>query len=200
VNGCGSGTAASLSLTRTLPSTPGTISTTTVTGTCPNKVYRYSISALPTNARSILWTVPTGATIDSGQGGLRIRVIFPAKGTAYSGSVTAAGVNACGTGTGRSTTVKITACAIAKSLPEYLDGWQLSVFPNPTSGQFNMNVLTENHAKLEYRLLDMQGRELHRNNLSSGVTETFGGNLLPGAYWLEIRQGKTRKTIKLVKQ
>lgn len=199
VNGCGTSSTVSLSISKVLPSTPGTISTTTVNGNCPTKVYRFSISALPAGAKSIIWTVPAGATIDSGQGGIRIRVSFPAKGTAYSGSVTAAGVNACGNSSARSTTVKVTACALAR-IPESIDsGLFVEVAPNPSSDKFRIKAKSEIFKQIQVRVLDVQGKEHKRFFMMPGETFELGSELRSGMYMIESRQGGRVKISRAIK-
>ena len=56
-----------------------------------------------TGAASYLWTVPAGASIVSGQGTTSIVVDFPS--TAFSSTVSVAGINGCGAGNARSMTV-----------------------------------------------------------------------------------------------
>jgi hypothetical protein len=199
VNGCGTSTTVSLSLTKTLPSTPGTITTTTVLNACPTRIFRYSITALPAGARSIRWTVPAGAIIDSGQGGLRIRVSYPAKGTAYSGSVTVAGVNTCGTGTAKSTSVKITACALARMGEAIESDIMVEVYPNPTSNYFRLKAHSEIFNQIHIRVIDVHGKQLKKMSMMPGESIDIGLDLRPGIYIIESRQGHRVKIDKVIK-
>ncbi|MEI2748106.1 MAG: hypothetical protein V9E88_05040 [Ferruginibacter sp.] len=82
-NGCGSSNLRSLTVTRQTPGTPGGIDVIN-TQVCPNRQYTYTLAAMPSNATSILWTVPVGATLVSGQGTTSITVSYPA--TAVNGT------------------------------------------------------------------------------------------------------------------
>ncbi|MBX7053285.1 MAG: T9SS type A sorting domain-containing protein, partial [Flavobacteriales bacterium] len=84
-----------------IPGTPGNISGVT-TGVCPGSTQTYSIAAM-TAATSYVWTVPSGAVINSGQGTNSISVTFPANFT--SGVVTVKGVSNCGIGAAKSMNV-----------------------------------------------------------------------------------------------
>jgi GH18 family chitinase/PKD repeat protein len=104
VNSCGNGTAASLAVAvNDVPAIPGSI--TGVSSACENTgSHTYSISSV-TNATSYTWTVPTGASISSGQGTESIIVSF---GTT-SGDVTVTSVNSCGNSASAATsTITIT--------------------------------------------------------------------------------------------
>ena len=199
VNGCGTSTTVSLALSKTLPSTPGTISSTTVSNLCPTRIFRYAISALPAGAKSIRWTVPAGAVIDSGQGGIRIRVSYPAKGSAYSGSVTATGVNACGNSSARSTTVKVTACALARMEGSLSGGLFVEIAPNPSADIFRLKIQSDHFSQLNVRVRDVQGKELNRFYLMPGETLDFGSDLRPGIYLIETRQGNKVRVDRVIK-
>lgn len=84
-----------------LPARPGTISGAT-SGLCgaTNKVY--SINAVA--GMTYVWSLPAGATISSGQGTGSIHVNFPS--SSFSGSVSVAGSNNCGSGPARTLSVK----------------------------------------------------------------------------------------------
>jgi len=71
----------------------------------------YSIAAV-NNAASYLWTVPTGATLISGQGTTSINVVFAS--TFLSGNITVQSVSPCGNSTAKTLTVyKRVAAAIS---------------------------------------------------------------------------------------
>jgi hypothetical protein len=101
-NGCGSSNLRSLTVTRQTPGTPGGIDIIN-TQVCPNRQYTYTLAAMPSNATSILWTVPSGATLVSGQGTTSITVSYPA--TAVNGTVTATAQSNCASSNTRSINV-----------------------------------------------------------------------------------------------
>jgi PKD-like domain/Ig-like domain CHU_C associated/Secretion system C-terminal sorting domain/Right handed beta helix region/PKD domain len=96
---CGNTTCKSITIAITaVPSTPGTISGSS-SGLCSSIGVRYTIAAV-SGATSYVWTVPTGATIVSGQGSTSITVnygsILGTNSSCGSSSVCVKAVNACG--------------------------------------------------------------------------------------------------------
>jgi hypothetical protein len=162
---------------------------------------------MPSNATSILWTVPNAGTIVGGQGTISITVSYPA--TAVSGMVTATAYNNCGNSVTRNLTIKLAVCPQAKgasvefargTVPaETLQAMDVQVFPNPTASQFNLQVSTSAKDLIKVRLLDMSGRELKRYTVSPFEKNTIGADLKAGSYLLEVTQGSNRKTEKLIK-
>ncbi|HNP54280.1 MAG TPA: T9SS type A sorting domain-containing protein, partial [Ferruginibacter sp.] len=208
-NGCGSSP-----LPRTLtvfvlsPATPSVIDVIN-TAPCPNRVYTYSVAAMPANATSLNWTIPAAGTIVSGQGTTSITVSYP--GTAVSGTVTVAAVNNCGSSVTRSVDVKLPACpppAFASTsnapskgtnvAPQVAD-LDVTVFPNPTVSDFKLQVQTASKEMIHVRVLDMTGREYKVFQLVPGSTLSLGRELKAGSYILEVRQGKSLKTTKVLK-
>jgi hypothetical protein len=92
-NTCGSTTSNTISVTvNILPATPGSITGQT-TGVCAStKVY--SIGAV-SGATSYTWTVPSGASISSGQGTTSVNVLYT--NTYTSGNISVVAVSPCGT-------------------------------------------------------------------------------------------------------
>jgi hypothetical protein len=94
-----------------VPSNPGAI---TIGGgsnlICPGNTRTFSIASV-SGATSYTWTVPTGATITSGQGSTLINVSF---GTSYpsSGNISVVAVNTCGSSGSSSTAVSRSAPAV----------------------------------------------------------------------------------------
>lgn len=93
-------TARNIRVNRNIPSTPSIISGT-ITGLCNSTGNIYSVINTP--GLSYQWTVPSGATITSGQGTNSILVSFGSTNT--TGSIIVKGVSTCGAGSGRSLTV-----------------------------------------------------------------------------------------------
>lgn len=100
-NTCGFSAVVSKSLTSKIPALPGTITGNT-SGVC-SSVHSYSINAV-SQATGYTWTVPTGATIVSGQGTSVISVSFNSSFVGDSLYVQA--YNNCGAGPSRSLYVK----------------------------------------------------------------------------------------------
>ncbi len=82
------------------PASAGTISGTS--NPCPGANHSYSISAV-SGASSYTWAVPSGASINSGQGTTSISVTFGSNG----GSITVTPINDCGSGSSSSKTITL---------------------------------------------------------------------------------------------
>jgi hypothetical protein len=105
-----SGTACYTSAARSLtvysvPVAPASITGTTI-GVCGGSTQTYTCPVSTTGATTYTWTVPTGATINSGQGGNSISVTLPA-GFA-TGNVTVLAANTCGNSTVRTLAIRST--------------------------------------------------------------------------------------------
>jgi hypothetical protein len=102
ISGCGTSAASNLAVsTVNPPVTPGTITGSEME--CENSTgITYSIGAVA-QADSYTWTVPSGASITSGQGTTSIVVSFGITG----GNVSVATVNACGTSVPKTLTITI---------------------------------------------------------------------------------------------
>ncbi len=209
---CGSTSTRTLALVRKLPSTPGAI-TATQLQSCPNRRYSYSIAALPANATSVTWTVPTllGASIVDGQGTTSITVDYPI--LSVIGLVSVVGTNNCGNSVStRSFNINLPLClglrsgdGIAKNTvtqPETLpEGLEVKVLPNPTYNDFRL-VVTSNDKKtpVHLRLLDISNKVIEvRSGINPGTTITIGANYMKGIYIGELIQGDKHKIVKLVK-
>ncbi|MFT3909020.1 MAG: T9SS type A sorting domain-containing protein [Ferruginibacter sp.] len=216
-NGCGTGPSRSLSITRLVPAALSQIDVIQ-TANCPDRVFTYSVVAIPTNATSVQWTVPTasGAILVSGQGTRSITVSYPS--TAVNGSVTATAVSNCANSGTRSVAVKLAVCAggppppppppFAKggSASQVLTGstianenMQVSLFPNPTVSDFKLQVLTAGKETIRVRIMDMQGRNIKSIVVMPYQTISVGSDLKAGAYMMEVRQGSDVKVTKLLK-
>jgi hypothetical protein len=207
-NACGNSAIKSLAISKTmLTATPGTI-TALQTATCPDKVYRYSIAALPAGATSVTWTVPNNGVITSGQGTLVITVSYTTN-IAITGNVTVRGVNNCSISPARSLAVSYTACPVIttnvpvtkrEATPQVEQRMQTQVFPNPSSAMFNVKVTSVKQDRVVATIFDMQGRVVKQlTNVKPGSTQAFGEDLKPGSYLLQIRQGDAVETTKLLK-
>ena len=209
VNGCGSSSARSFNI-RALPAAiPGAITETGIAA-CPDRQYTYSLASMPANADSVIWTVPAGAVILSGQGTSAIIVSYPP--TAVSGFVNAYSANHCTISGVRKYTVSLPACPppipfagnnalFTRTATNPLNAvFDAVVFPNPSTSAFRVNVKSALSDIIQYRLLDATGRQLYQSTAKANETIVTGEWLKAGIYLLEIRQGKETKTLRLVKQ
>lgn len=204
-NGCGTSSLRTLNVSKLKPAAPGGIDIIE-NAPCPARVFMYSIASLPSNATSIFWTVPTGATILSGQGSTSITVSYPA--TATQGVLTAQSRNNCATGSTRSINVKMPACPpasprfVSKTIPlsndvNVADKMTVQLFPNPAIQDFKINVVTSQSEIINVTVYDHQGRQYERFKVMPFQSVSFGTALKAGSYIVETRQGKqvTRTTV-----
>ncbi|HNP54571.1 MAG TPA: T9SS type A sorting domain-containing protein, partial [Ferruginibacter sp.] len=206
---CGSSSTRTLTLTRKLSSTPGVLTTVQV-AVCPNRQYTYTLPALPTNATGLLWEVPAGATLVSGQGTLSITVNYPS--TAFSGVLKVWGTNNCGLSTSaRSMTISLPLCPVAPrfatnskgaSLDATVEALNAVAMPNPTLSQFAIRIQSSDaRTAIGLMIYDVNGRVLEtKTGLQAGQTIQIGAAYRPGFYIAELIQGTMRKQIKLIKQ
>jgi hypothetical protein len=76
---------------------------------------------------------------------------------------------------------------------------QISVAPNPSATNFNVS-LSSFINQIEIRVSDSQGKMMYKAIKSGKNTFTFGEDLPPGFYVLQLMYNKEIKTVKLVKQ
>jgi hypothetical protein len=200
-NGCGTSNARVLTVGRLTAAIPSQIDVINVSA-CPDRVYTYSISAIPSNATSLVWNVPTGATLVSGQGTTSITVSYP--GTTIDGNVVVQSLNNCSLSGARISRVKLGACAsgiAASNNPQSkaitsATEMNVQVYPNPTTSAFTVlvkGIATASNIKVK----DIQGRVVKTINTTG--TTTIGNELKSGVYFIEVRNGNEVKTMRVVK-
>lgn len=196
-NNCGSSNMRILRLNVLQPGAPAAIDVTELS-VCPARIYRYSLGVNPPNTSYIQWSVPNGAEIINGFYTNTIDVLYP--NTAVSGEVTASAVNGCGVSAVRRLKVKLSACQEVMS-KSALEDFDLSVFPNPSSSFFNLDLGKLHSIKglVEMKVTDVLGRVLYANRVNAGEVIQLGNELKPGTYMIEIKQGTFRKVSKIVK-
>ena len=144
VNACGTSIARTLPINISSLSTPGTINGSG-TITYPQTGVAYSIPAV-SGATTYTWTVPTGATIASGQGSNSILVNYACGASSGNLSVTAS--NACGSGGTNSMSVTVgtstppTPGAISgtNNLPKGVSGMSYSISPVSSATSYTWTV------------------------------------------------------------
>ncbi|MEO6669260.1 MAG: T9SS type A sorting domain-containing protein [Ferruginibacter sp.] len=206
VNGCGTGVVRTLSVSR---STLGSLSniSSELRASCPNRVYSYTVAAMPGNATGINWTVPAGAEIVSGQGTTSITVSFSS--SAITGTVTARAYNNCMTGSSRTSSVNLAACtgggakmAVAVSglkAPVASSVFETKIFPNPAINDFKIAIATVSLEPITIRIMDIQGNELRRFTSHSKEVLVNAQDLKAGTYLAEITQGANKTIQKIIK-
>jgi len=206
-NGCGTSGVRTLPISKLNPATPSVIDVIQ-TGVCPNRVYTYTLSGTPANSTSVQWTVPgaSGAILVSGQGTNSITVSYPS--TAVAGSVTAQAVNNCGESVTRASDVKLPACppeprtftrSGIKPTETDVTSLGINVFPNPTTTDFKLQVITAVKETIHVRVMDLQGRVVRKLTLLVGKQIIFGQELPAGIYIAEVSQAGRITTQKLIK-
>lgn len=207
-NDCGTSTERILNLTQLIPGAVGGILQMSA-GDCEDRNYVYTVSSMPTNASSLEWTVPVGATIISGQGTTTITVLYPSE--AVVGVVSAIGNNGCGNSpVARTISVKLGACEdrplvkgdikVSPSRVPLTEHLEVIVYPNPSTTTFILKATSSNLKEvMDVRIIDNLGREFNRIQMKSGETISFGSELKAGSYFVEIKQGKEKIIKKVLK-
>jgi len=221
-NGCGTSGPRTLLISKLNPATPSVIDViqTHFCGEAPvgnSRVFTYTLASMPSNATSVLWTVPTtaGAVLESGQGTVSITVRYPD--ASVTGSVTAQSISNCGSSTVRSTSVKLPACAppgftrteqansntqtkvVKPAATATADAMEVKIYPNPTVSDFKLEVLTSAKEEINVRVIDGEGRLFKSFKLMPYQTIALGAELKTGSYLVEVRQGTVVKTTKVIK-
>jgi hypothetical protein len=78
---------------------------------------------------------------------------------------------------------------------------QILLSPNPTSDRVNLWIENVSNAKLQYYLIDLNGKIILQNSIMTNRTEILFNTYTTGIYILKItNSGKPLKTFKIVKQ
>ena len=78
--------------------------------------------------------------------------------------------------------------------------FQVKVYPNPSSTDFSLQVMSSSREAISVKLTDAKGEVLKTNSVVlKGSTIKVGGELRGGIYFVEVTQGKNRQTVKLIK-
>lgn len=163
-NSCGTGPSNTLNVT--VGAIPGTAQSIVGPDTvCQGETgYAFSIPVI-TNATSYLWTLPAGASIAQGQGTNAIVVDF--SNSAVSGTITAAGINDCGTGPASSKNVEVVVCT---GVDETGLLSEIRISPNPVRDILSVSI---RGAEKEIRMviLDASGHPVYEETLAD-LTES----------------------------
>jgi hypothetical protein len=90
---------------------------------------------------------------------------------------------------------------ITQDKPAEVLPFNVKAYPNPTEHQFTLYLEGASNKKVQIVVYDAVGRQvkkIERGDASGAIK--FGEDLKVGAYFVEVRQGVNRKTLKLVKQ
>jgi hypothetical protein len=200
VNGCGAGTARSISLSR-LPATPASISgPTTVCRNQAGVVYSTPV----VSGVTYTWTVPSGAVITSGQGTASITVKFGC----VNGNVTVRANNGCGSSTTRSLAVCVASCRMGETEPEQeeaitetLSKFEFEAYPNPGIGLVNISI-PELEENIQLRVMAANGTLVRYEQIPAG-TRSWTIQLeaeADGVYMIQIQTLTQVKQLRYIKQ
>lgn len=167
-----------------------------------NTVYSVPLSA---GTVEYQWSVPTGASIVSGQGTNSIQVNFGN----ISGLVTVKASNNCGDGLFQFLLVNITNCNRIPPLPDQTNrkkqpGFQVSLFPNPSNGLVTLNLQTEVNPAEEHLTLsvyDPLNRLIYSSMVSnsSELKQTLDfRHFTKGVYFLQVKNKSQNYTTKIL--
>jgi hypothetical protein len=89
-------------------------------------------------------------------------------------------------------------------VPEQSDttrSFSVRAYPNPTSTYFTLNVEGSSaEEQIRIRVTDMIGKLVYVTSRAPQRNYTFGENLKPGVYLVEVCQAQIRRFLKVVKQ
>ncbi len=206
-----------------VPTTPASITITTVTDVCGNRVYRYTAPALTGTATGYQWSfvgpLGTSAVVDSGSLNSRIvRMKYTSNIAANRrmDSVRVAYTSTCGNSLNRALRLSNTALnncpiAILPSLDLNTSKNDLSIskieyksldvklFPNPSTGAFYLKVNSVSAESIQVRIIDLSGRVVKSIKTNSSETSMIGSDLREGIYFFEVKQGSETRIVKAVK-
>ena len=75
----------------------------------------------------------------------------------------------------------------------------VNVFPNPSKNDFKLQVSGIGKELIKLTVMDIQGRVIKTLAANSSSITSIGDDLKSGIYLIEIRQGKSVKTVRVVK-
>ncbi len=93
-------------------------------------------------------------------------------------------------------TTEVTAETIDEATPEF----KVNVYPNPSSTDFTIQVISKSNEPVTVMLMDSNGaiRSISEVPLKASNVKV-GGTLWPGTYFAEVVQGLNKKVVKLIK-
>jgi hypothetical protein len=141
-----------------LPVAPGPI--TGKDSVCKSHTgYQYNVAEV-TGAQGYVWTLPTGASIASGEGTNNITVDFSAAAT--TGDISVYAVNTCGNGPAVSKNIIVSDCAgISKN---ELNSHVL-IYPNPANSELFVSIKGKER-QLDLSIVDIHGKAVYKETLS----------------------------------
>ena len=201
VNGVGKSLIKTLTLTSTVPATPGSITTTalavpTYNPACSNTI---TVKVPPVFGVSNIWTVGSGATITSGQGTNSI-VVNVSGVTTTKLVISVIASNGTGSSAAKTLTIyKVSTCRISTE-EAVSENFKVVGYPNPSSSEFTIDVQSSSKGKpFGVQVYDVLGRLIEEQH-TKGATLKIGANYQSGTYILKVSQGENQKTLQVIKK
>jgi PKD repeat protein len=189
-NSCGSSSYKSITI-RSVPKMPDLI--VGLTSVCANQPGVLYSTGPVIGAVNFTWNVPTGATF-IGQTTPSIMVDFGVVG----GLIKVKANNTCGSSAFRTLSVAMNCRESKAQQKRELD---VTIYPNPSSSYFILDVNATNRKDLVLIISDLAGREVERiEHINSIGSVQFGDKLPLGVYLVTIKVGDESRTMKLIKQ
>ncbi len=156
---------------------------------CANQTQVPYSTASVLGATSYLWTLPSGAVINSGQTINAITVNFGTN----AGNVAVKAKNACGTSAAYNLAVAMP-CRIGES-----EVAEIGVYPNPFSTETNIHLSGWNKgAQLE--VFDITGKVLISKEVESSAAElSIGVGFDPGIYLIRVADTENHRVLRIIK-
>jgi hypothetical protein len=88
---------------------------------------------------------------------------------------------------------------VIESAPVSKDEWLVSLSPNPTPGDFKLNVTSSRDEAILVRVFNVYGRNVRDIKANTNEIISFGNDLKQGIYVIEVIQGDKRKSMKALK-
>jgi hypothetical protein len=208
LNSCGNSVPKTLDLVLQVAQTPGSISVEQ-TSFCPKRIFVYSIAEMPLNADGLIWSIPRGAEILSGDGTTSITVLYD---PGYiEGEVSVQAFNNCSLSELSAVEVILQDCdpvpdptgqlgLFTKSTKEKSNN-ELIVYPNPSTSSFNLKLdgVKPGAETTKVMVYDMRGRLVKSMTMLANERKSFGNDLKAGTYLIKVLQGSKIFTDKVIK-
>jgi hypothetical protein len=76
---------------------------------------------------------------------------------------------------------------------------KVNLYPNPSTTNFTLQVVTASKEEISVRVLDMTGRFYKQLTVMPYQTINVGAELKTGSYLIEVKQGGVMKTVRVMK-
>lgn len=201
-NACGMSVSRCLSVSR-LPATPVSISGSA--SACLGTTQTYSTAQIGTLTYS--WTVPSGASIVSGQGTNSIVVLWGNT----AGNISIRANNACGQSGSRNLAVSLNPCRISQELiPEELQTTAtdllsddsedifMHIYPVPFEDAFYLTFTGKENEVAGITMYDMTGKAILSRQMNANTIHMIEPEAAPGIYLIEITDEMGRRITKRI--